>query len=93
MILALGFVFELPLLISFPRPRWNRHDEAALCNRRSAWAIVALAFVLAHFVRQDPESQAKWRSPGPSSGLYFLSILLSMFVFKPRKKKDEPTAE
>ncbi len=89
MILALGFVFELPLLISFLVLAGIVTTKQLF--KFSRWAVI-LAFVLAAFITPGPEITSQVAVAGALVGLYFLSILLSMFVFKPRKK-DEPPAE
>lgn len=80
MLLAFGFVFELPLFISFLA------IAGIVTPRQLAgfwrWAII-LSFALGAFVTPGPEISSQVAVSGALVGLYFLSVLVS-FVVAPK---------
>ncbi len=82
--IALGVVFQLPLVVSlstwagFVDPRW------LLRNWR--YAILGIALTSALLTPPDIASQALMGLP--ILGLYFLSAFLSLFIEKKKKAKD-----
>jgi sec-independent protein translocase protein TatC len=89
MLLAFGFVFELPLFISFLVIGGLVTPRQLL--RFSRWAIV-LAFGLGAVVTPGPEVSSQIAVSGALIGLYFLSILIA-YILRPRKKEDEAAIE
>ncbi|HEY2510636.1 MAG TPA: twin-arginine translocase subunit TatC [Polyangiaceae bacterium] len=85
MLLAFGFVFELPLFISFL-------VIAGIVTPRqllgfSRWAVVG-SFALGAVVTPGPEISSQLAVSGALVGLYFLSIGIA-FILKPNAKKPE----
>jgi sec-independent protein translocase protein TatC len=89
MLLAFGFVFELPLFISFLVIGGIVTPKQLL--KFSRWAIV-LAFVLGAVVTPGPEISSQIAVSGALIGLYFLSLAIA-FVLKPKKKDDQESAK
>jgi sec-independent protein translocase protein TatC len=88
MLLAFGFVFELPLFISFL-------VLAGIVTPRqlvkfSRWAIIG-AFALGAVVTPGPEISSQLAVSGALIGLYFLSIAIA-FILRPRSKADASNA-
>ena len=87
MLLAFGFVFELPLFISFLVIGGIVTPRQLL--KFSRWAVV-LAFVAGAIVTPGPEVTSQMAVSGALIGLYFLSLGIA-YVLKPRaraKAKD-----
>jgi len=87
MLLAFGFVFELPLFISFLA-------MAGIVTPRqlvkfSRWAII-LSFALGAVITPGPEISSQIAVSSALVGLYFLSVGVSFIV---AKKRDEPEEE
>jgi sec-independent protein translocase protein TatC len=85
MLLAFGFVFELPLFISFLVIGGIVTPRQLL--KFSRWAVV-LAFVVGAVVTPGPEVSSQLAVSGALIGLYFLSLAIA-FVLRPRKKGEE----
>lgn len=89
MLLAFGFVFELPLFIAFlalagivtPMQLW----------KFSRWAIL-LSFALGAVITPGPEISSQLAVSGALVALYFLSVGLA-FIVGNRKKAPEKTDE
>ena len=86
MLLAFGFVFELPLFIAFLVIGGIVTPKQLL--KFSRWAIV-LAFALGAVVTPGPEISSQIAVSGALIGLYFLSLAIA-FMLKPKKKDEEP---
>ncbi|MFO0663179.1 MAG: twin-arginine translocase subunit TatC [Polyangiaceae bacterium] len=85
MLIAFGFVFELPLFITFMGIAGIVTPKQLL--KFSRWAIL-LSFILGAIVTPGPEVTSQIAVSGALVLLYFMSIgLCYMFA----KKKDEPT--
>jgi sec-independent protein translocase protein TatC len=84
MILAFGFVFELPLFISFLAIAGIVTPMQLF--KFSRWAII-LSFVLGGIVTPGPEISSQLAVSGALIFLYFLSIGVAFIV---GKKKDPP---
>jgi sec-independent protein translocase protein TatC len=84
MLLAFGFVFELPLFISFLALAGLVTPMQLV--RFSRWAIIA-SFVVGAFITPGPEMSSQFIVASALIGLYFLSVGLSFLVAK--KKPDE----
>jgi sec-independent protein translocase protein TatC len=82
MLLAFGFVFELPLFISFLVLAGIVTPMQLL--KFSRWAIIG-AFALGAVVTPGPEVSSQIAVSGALIGLYFLSIAIA-FVLRPRSK-------
>jgi sec-independent protein translocase protein TatC len=87
MLLAFGFVFELPLFIGFMALAGIVTPMQLV--RFSRYAIVA-SFVVGAFVTPGPEISSQIAVSSALIGLYFLSVGLSFLV---AKKKDVPSEE
>ncbi len=89
MLLAFGFVFELPLFITFLA-------IAGIVTPRqlvkfSRWAVI-LAFALGAVVTPGPEVTSQIAVSGALIGLYFMSIAIA-FILKPTKKEEKKSPE
>ncbi len=84
MLLAFGFVFELPLFISFLVIGGVVTPPQLL--RFSRWAIL-LAFIVGAVVTPGPEVTSQLAVSSALIALYFLSLGIA-YVLKPRKKSD-----
>lgn len=84
MLLAFGFIFELPLFISFLALAGIVTPMQLV--RFSRWAIIA-AFVIGAFITPGPEMSSQFIVASALIGLYFLSVGLSFLV---AKRRDEP---
>lgn len=87
MLLAFGFVFELPLFIAFLA-------IAGIVTPRqlvkfSRWAIIG-SFIVGAFVTPGPEISSQLAVSGALCALYFLSVGISFIVAK--RRDDEPAA-
>ncbi len=85
MLLAFGFVFELPLFIAFLA-------IAGIVTPRqlvkfSRWAIIA-SFALGAFVTPGPEISSQLAVSGALIGLYFLSVGVAFIVAKKKPEAD-----
>jgi sec-independent protein translocase protein TatC len=87
MLLAFGFVFELPLFISFLAMAGIVTPRQLL--KFSRWAII-LSFALGAIITPGPEISSQIAVSGALVGLYFLSVGVSFIV---AKKRDEPEEE
>ena len=87
LLLAFGFVFELPLFIAFLALAGIVTPRQLL--RFSRWAIV-LAFVVGAFVT-PPDVASQAAVAGALILLYFISVGLA-YVVAPRRRDDEPAA-
>jgi sec-independent protein translocase protein TatC len=84
MLLGFGFVFELPLFITFlayagivtPRQLW----------KFSRWAII-LSFAAGAFITPGPEISSQIAVSGVLVALYFLSVGMSFLIARDREKK------
>jgi sec-independent protein translocase protein TatC len=85
MLLAFGFVFELPLFISFLAIAGIVTPMQLL--RFGRWAII-LSFVVGAIATPGPEITSQLAVSGALVTLYFLSVAIAFVVGK--KKKDEP---
>ena len=86
MLLSFGFVFELPLFISFLVIGGIVTPKQLL--KFSRWAIV-LSFALGAVVTPGPEVSSQIAVSGALIGLYFLSILIA-YVLRPTKRDADP---
>jgi len=84
MLLAFGFVFELPLFISFMAIAGIVTPMQLV--KFSRWAIL-LAFLLGAIVTPGPEISSQIAVSGALIGLYFVSIAVAFVVGK--KKSDD----
>ncbi len=85
-LLAMGFTFELPILITFL-------VIAGFVTRRqlirfSRWAII-ISLIIGAIVSPGPDVMSQLIISGAIIALYFLSIVLSFFVV-PRKREPKP---
>ena len=85
MLLAFGFVFELPLFISFLALAGLVTPMQLV--RFSRWAIIG-SFVVGAFITPGPEMSSQFIVASALIDLYFLSVGLSFMVAK--KKPEEP---
>jgi sec-independent protein translocase protein TatC len=85
MLLAFGFVFELPLFISFLAIAGIVTPQQLV--KFSRWAIIA-AFALGAIVTPGPEISSQFAVSGALIALYFLSVGVAFLVGK--KKPAEP---
>ncbi|MEA2753121.1 MAG: sec-independent protein translocase protein TatC [Myxococcales bacterium] len=85
MLLAFGFIFELPLFISFLALAGIVTPMQLV--RFSRWAIIA-AFVIGAFITPGPEMSSQFIVASALIALYFLSVGLSFLV---AKRRDAPT--
>lgn len=83
-LIAFGFVFELPLFISFLAIAGIVTPRQLLKFGR--WAIL-LSFIVGAIATPGPEVTSQLAVSGALVALYFLSIAVA-FVVAPRKKKD-----
>jgi sec-independent protein translocase protein TatC len=81
MLLAFGFVFELPLFISFLALAGIVTPMQLV--RFSRWAVIA-SFVVGAFITPGPEMSSQFIVASALIGLYFLSVGLSFIVAKRR---------
>lgn len=88
MLLAFGFIFELPLFISFLALAGIVTPMQLV--RFSRWAIIA-AFVVGAFITPGPEMSSQFIVASALVALYFLSVGLSFLVAK--KRDPEPADE
>ena len=86
MLLAFGFIFELPLFISFLALAGIVTPMQLV--RFSRWAVIA-AFVIGAIITPGPEMSSQFIVASALIGLYFFSVGLSFLV---AKKRDEGTA-
>lgn len=84
-LLAFGFVFELPLFISFLAIAGIVTPKQLF--KFSRWAIL-LAFVIGAIATPGPEVTSQLAVSGALVGLYFVSILVA-FIVGPKKKPDD----
>ncbi len=87
MLLAFGFVFELPLFISFLAIAGIVTPMQLV--KFSRWAIL-LAFLVGAVVTPGPEISSQLAVSGALIALYFLSIGIAFVVGKKKKKDDAP---
>jgi sec-independent protein translocase protein TatC len=87
MLVAFGFVFELPLFISFLAIAGIVTPKQLL--KFSRWAII-LSFALGAVVTPGPEISSQIAVSGALVLLYFLSIGVA-FIVSPRRKRDAAT--
>ena len=90
MLLAFGFVFELPLFITFLA-------IAGIVTPRqlvkfSRWAIIA-SFALGAVVTPGPEVSSQLAVSGALVALYFISVGVSFLVAPKRKPQDDAPAK
>ena len=88
MLLAFGFIFELPIFITFLA-------MAGIVTPRqlvkfSRWAIIG-AFALGAVVTPGPEISSQIVVSGALIGLYFVSVVVA-FIVAPKKKAESPPA-
>jgi sec-independent protein translocase protein TatC len=81
MLLAFGFVFELPLFISFLALAGIVTPMQLV--RFSRWAIIA-SFVIGAFITPGPEMSSQFIVASALVALYFISVGLSFIVAKRR---------
>jgi sec-independent protein translocase protein TatC len=81
MLLAFGFVFELPLFISFLALAGIVTPMQLV--RFSRWAIIA-SFVIGAFITPGPEMSSQFIVASALIALYFLSVGLLFLVAKRR---------
>ncbi len=86
MLLAFGFIFELPLFISFLALAGIVTPMQLV--RFSRYAVIA-AFVVGAFITPGPEMSSQFIVAAALIGLYFLSVGLSFLVAK--KREPDPT--
>jgi len=86
MLLAFGFVFELPLFISFLAIAGIVTPQQLV--RFSRYAIIG-AFVVGAFVTPGPEVSSQLAVSGALVALYFLSVGVAFIV---GKKREEPAS-
>jgi sec-independent protein translocase protein TatC len=86
MLLAFGFVFELPLFIGFLALAGIVTPQQLI--RFSRYAIVG-SFIVGAFVTPGPEISSQIAVSSALVALYFLSVGLAFLVAK--KRSDEPT--
>lgn len=84
MLLAFGFIFELPLFISFLALAGIVTPMQLV--RFSRWAIIA-SFVVGAFITPGPEMSSQFIVASALVALYFLSVGLSFLV---AKRRDTP---
>ena len=85
MLLAFGFVFELPLFISFLVLAGIVTPKQLL--KFSRWAILG-SFALGAVVTPGPEISSQIAVSGALVALYFMSVGIA-FVLRPRAKKEK----
>jgi sec-independent protein translocase protein TatC len=85
MLLAFGFIFELPLFISFLALAGIVTPMQLV--RFSRWAIIT-AFVVGAFITPGPEMSSQFIVASALIALYFVSVGLSFLV---AKRRDAPT--
>jgi len=84
MLLAFGFIFEMPLFISFLALAGIVTPMQLV--RFSRWAVIA-SFVIGAFITPGPEMSSQFIVAVALIGLYFLSVGLSFLV---AKRRDTP---
>ena len=84
MLLAFGFIFELPLFISFLALAGIVTPMQLV--RFSRWAIIS-AFVVGAFITPGPEMSSQFIVASALIALYFVSVALSFLV---AKRRDAP---
>ena len=89
MLLAFGFVFELPLFITFLVMAGIVTPGQLV--RFSRWAIL-LSFILGAIVTPGPEISSQLAVSLALIALYFLSVLVAFFV-APKRSKDDDDAK
>jgi sec-independent protein translocase protein TatC len=89
MLLAFGFIFELPLFISFLALAGIVTPMQLV--RFSRWAIIA-SFVIGAFITPGPEMSSQLIVASALIALYFLSVGLSFLVAKKRDDDPKPAA-
>jgi sec-independent protein translocase protein TatC len=89
MLLAFGFVFELPLFISFLVLGGIVTPKQLV--KFSRWAVL-LAFALGAVVTPGPEVSSQIAVSGALIGLYFLSIGIA-YVLRPRSREEQAQRE
>ncbi|MDB4996228.1 MAG: Twin-arginine translocation protein TatC [Myxococcaceae bacterium] len=89
MLLAFGFVFELPLFISFLAIAGIVTPQQLL--KFSRWAII-LSFVLGGIVTPGPEITSQLAVSGALILLYFVSIGVAFIVGKKKEPVDDADA-
>jgi sec-independent protein translocase protein TatC len=85
MLLAFGFVFELPLFISFLAIAGIVTPQQLV--KFSRWAIIA-SFALGAVVTPGPEISSQFAVSGALVGLYFLSVGVAFLVGKKKPAGD-----
>ncbi len=86
MLLAFGFIFELPLFISFLALAGIVTPMQLV--RFSRWAIIA-SFVIGAFITPGPEMSSQFIVASALVALYFFSVGLSFLVAKRRDPSDD----
>ena len=86
MLLALGFVFELPLFIAFMAIAGIVTPMQLV--RFSRWAII-LGFLVGAIVTPGPEISSQLAVSGALIALYFVSIGIAFIVAKKKPKDDD----
>jgi sec-independent protein translocase protein TatC len=89
MLLALGFVFELPLFISFLAIAGIVTPMQLV--KFSRWAII-LSFLVGAVVTPGPEVTSQLAVSGALVALYFLSIGIAFVVGRKKKTEDASSA-
>lgn len=84
-LLAFGFVFELPLFISFLAIAGIVTPKQLFKFGR--WAIL-LSFIVGAIATPGPEVTSQLAVSGALVALYFISIIVA-FIVAPKKKKDD----
>jgi sec-independent protein translocase protein TatC len=83
MLLAFGFVFELPLFIGFLALAGIVTPQQLV--KFSRYAVVG-AFVVGAFVTPGPEISSQLAVSGALIGLYFLSVGIAFLIGRPKKQ-------
>jgi sec-independent protein translocase protein TatC len=89
MLLAFGFVFELPLFISFLAIAGIVTPQQLV--KFSRWAIVS-AFVIGAFVTPGPEVSSQIAVSSALCLLYFISVGVA-FLVAPKRREEKPAGE
>lgn len=87
MLLAFGFIFELPLFISFLALAGIVTPMQLV--RFSRWAIIS-AFVIGAFITPGPEMSSQFIVASALIALYFVSVGMSFLVAKKRDGDAKP---
>jgi sec-independent protein translocase protein TatC len=90
MLLAFGFVFELPLFIAFLVIGGLVTPKQLI--KFSRWAVL-ISVGLGAVVTPGPEISSQLAVSGALVALYFLSILIAFFLKPGARKKDEETPQ